>query len=252
MELLVLGSSSSGNCYVLRADSGESLIIECGLAFKKIKEALDWNIRKAAACLVSHRHRDHSKAFAEITKAGIRILALQDVKDSFPQSGRLFFTPIQPMKGYKANEFKIFTLPMYHTDPDGTDCPCLGFIISHDEMGRLLFATDTVTIDFNVRGINHIMIEANYSDSILQKNIDNGRIHKSERNRLLQSHMEVGTTVKVLQNLDTDSVNEVILLHLSERNANPIEFKKQVAQETGLPVYVAEKGFRIDLTQTAY
>lgn len=252
MELLTLGSSSAGNCYILRADSGETLIVECGIPFRKIKEGLDWNLSGVAACVISHRHRDHCKAFPEMLNAGIRILALQDVKDSFPQCGRVFFTPIEPMKGYRAGGFRIFTLPLYHSDPDGNDCPCLGFVISHEEMGKLLFATDTVTLDFNVAGLDHIMIEVNYSDRILQGNINDGKIHKSEHDRLLQSHMELETTIKVLQKLDTDNVNEVILLHLSGRNANPDAFKRRVTESVGLPAYVAQKGLRIELNKSIY
>ena len=45
MELKVLGSSSSGNCYIL--DNGsEALIIEAGIRFMEVKKALDFNISK--------------------------------------------------------------------------------------------------------------------------------------------------------------------------------------------------------------
>ncbi|MEB3374489.1 hypothetical protein SFC43_18645 [Bacteroides sp. CR5/BHMF/2] len=45
MKLIVLGSSSSGNCYIL--DNGtESLIIEAGIRFQEVKKALDFNLRK--------------------------------------------------------------------------------------------------------------------------------------------------------------------------------------------------------------
>ena len=252
MELITLSSSSAGNCYILRSASGETLILECGLPFDKIKKGLNWNLSGIVACLISHRHRDHCKAFQDVDKAGIRILALQDVKDSFPQCAGLFFTPLQLMKGYKAGEFKIFTLPVCHSDPDGNECPCLAYVISHNEMGKLLFVTDAVTLDYNIEGLNHIMIEANYSDQILQDNINTGLIHKSERDRLLQSHMEIETTIKVLRELDTDNVNEVILLHLSGRNANPEAFKRRVTESVGLPVYVAQKGLRIELNKSIY
>ena len=252
MELMTLGSSSAGNCYILRATSGETLILECGLPFRKIKEDLGWNLSGITACLISHRHRDHCKAFPDMEKAGIRTLALQDVKDSFPQCAGLFFTPLDPMKGYKAGGFRIFTLPVYHSDPDGNECPCLGFVINHDEMGKLLFVTDAVTLDYNVEGLDHIMIEANYSDRVLQGNIDAGRIHKSERDRLIQSHMEIETTIKVLQTLDTDNVNEVILLHLSPRNSNPDDFIRQVSGKTGIPTHVAKEGLKLDLNSTIY
>lgn len=55
MVLKCLGSSSSGNCYVL--DSGkEALIIEAGIDFKSVKVALDFNVRKIVGVVVSHSH----------------------------------------------------------------------------------------------------------------------------------------------------------------------------------------------------
>ena len=174
------------------------------------------------------------------------------MKDSFPQCAGLFFTPLEPMKGYKAGGFRIFTLPVYHSDPDGKECPCLAYVISHDEMGKLLFVTDAVTLDYNIEGLDHIMIEANYSDRVLQENIIAARIHKSERDRLLQSHMEIETTIKVLQALDTDNVHEVILLHLSPRNANAEDFSRRVSGKTGMPTFVAKEGLRLEVNKTIY
>ena len=44
MKLKCLGSGSSGNCYLLIAGNGETLIIDPGLQIKEIKKALNWNI----------------------------------------------------------------------------------------------------------------------------------------------------------------------------------------------------------------
>ena len=58
MKLIVLGSSSSGNCYIL--DNGkEALIIEAGIRFQEVKKALDFNLRKVVGCVVTHAHNDH-------------------------------------------------------------------------------------------------------------------------------------------------------------------------------------------------
>ena len=60
MKLKILGSSSSGNCYIL--DNGnEALIIEAGIKLLDVKKALGWNIRKVVGCLITHQHNDHSK-----------------------------------------------------------------------------------------------------------------------------------------------------------------------------------------------
>ena len=49
MKLRILGSSSSGNCYLLE-DESECLVIEAGLPFKEVKKALDFNEIGRASC----------------------------------------------------------------------------------------------------------------------------------------------------------------------------------------------------------
>ncbi|HCB45364.1 MAG TPA: MBL fold hydrolase, partial [Algoriphagus sp.] len=59
MKLIVLGSSSAGNCYILQDNQGNSLILEAGVRIKEIKKALDFDISGIQGCLISHRHGDH-------------------------------------------------------------------------------------------------------------------------------------------------------------------------------------------------
>nr|DAR48661.1 MAG TPA: YycJ-like MBL-fold protein [Bacteriophage sp.] len=56
MRLKCLGSSSSGNCYLLTSESGETLILDCGIPIKEIKKGLDWDIRGIAGVIISHTH----------------------------------------------------------------------------------------------------------------------------------------------------------------------------------------------------
>lgn len=55
MQLVVLGSSSKGNCYLLQNEN-DCLIIEAGVRFKEVKEVLDFNISKIRGVLISHEH----------------------------------------------------------------------------------------------------------------------------------------------------------------------------------------------------
>jgi phosphoribosyl 1,2-cyclic phosphodiesterase len=55
MFLKVMGSSSQGNCYLLKSESG-SLLIECGIQYKKIQQALNFDLSHIQACLVTHDH----------------------------------------------------------------------------------------------------------------------------------------------------------------------------------------------------
>lgn len=56
MILKTVATGSSGNCHLLIADSGETLILDCGVPIKDIKKGLDWNIRSVSGVIVSHSH----------------------------------------------------------------------------------------------------------------------------------------------------------------------------------------------------
>jgi phosphoribosyl 1,2-cyclic phosphodiesterase len=55
MQFKVLGSSSSGNCYLLESKT-DVLILEAGVPFSKVKKALDFNLEKIRGVLLSHEH----------------------------------------------------------------------------------------------------------------------------------------------------------------------------------------------------
>ena len=245
MKLRCLGSGSSGNCYLLEASDGV-LIIEAGIPLMEVKKALRFDLSKVRGCLISHRHNDHAKYVNDFLMAGIRVLALKDVFESHDIRIAAFNKEIEPKHGYIVGGFKVFTLSIAH------DVPCLGFIIEHREMGRLLFITDTMMVEYVVPRLNHIMIEANYSDDILDYNIENGITPAGMRDRLLHSHMELNTTRDFLLANDLSEVHEIILIHLSGNNSNPEDFSWFISRETGKLTYVAKKGFEIDIDNEPY
>lgn len=245
MVLKCLGSSSSGNCYLLET-VGETLVIEAGIDMREVKKALGWKMSKVCGCLISHEHNDHAKFLSEFLKNGIKVLALPEVFDAKKIKNRSFCKEIEPMHGYKVGGFKVFVLRVVH------DVPCVGFIIEHNDMGRLLFITDTMMLEYKIPNLDHIMIEANYSDEILQENIDNGIMPLSMRDRLLHSHMEIKTTEEVLRSNDLTNVKEVILLHLSARNSDAGQFIESARKIAGKPIYVAKSGLILDLSSNQF
>lgn len=246
MVLKCLSSSSAGNCYILCSSlSDEVLIIEAGISMDEIKKALKFKISNIKGCIVSHEHKDHAKYIREVLRCGIKVLALPDV---FRRQGinNPFCKEIEPMHGYKVGGFKILPLPVVH------DVPCVGYLIEHEEMGKLIFITDTMMLEYKLPQLNHIMLEANYADEILQYNIDSGIVPVSMRDRLLHSHMELQTTKEILRANDLSSVNEVILLHLSGNNSNASQFQREVQEASGKPVYIAKSGMEINLNKEPY
>lgn len=239
MKLHILGSSSKGNGYIMESSTGVSLIIECGMPLIEVKKALKWQLSGVTAALVSHHHGDHAGYVSEYSRAGIRILAPGEV---ITEKGMLpFARVIEPNRGYILGEYRVRTLPMTHANNDGTPCECLGYIIEHEEMGRTLFATDTISLPCAIRGLNHIMIEANYDDSILDSNIERGIVAASERSRLHLSHMGIKTVERMMQTLDLREVADVLLLHLSERNADRKDFARRIANASGKPCMAARR-----------
>lgn len=245
MNLHILGSNSFGNCYVLETAT-EALIIEAGLRMQIVKKALRWQINKVVGAIISHEHNDHAGHVAEMVATGIRVLALQEVFDTHGLTGRMFTKAVEPFKGYKLGNFKLQPVPVAH------DVPCVGWIVQHPDMGKLLFITDTVTFGYKVAGLNVVMIEANYADDIVAENIANGTMPEAMRPRLLNSHMEIGQTKAILADNDLSECEQIILIHLSDGNADEARFVREVQEQTGKAVCAANAGMTIDISKNPY
>lgn len=237
MVLKVLGSSSSGNCYIL--DNGdEALIIEAGVRFIDVKKAIGFNFRKVVGCLITHAHGDHSKYAKIMVDKGIHTLALPEVfnaRDSWGSRAKV----VEVGKWYKIGGFKVLPFPAYH------DVPCLGYIIDHPSCGKLLFLTDSYDCPYRFGKLNHILIECNYSEKNLVDAIRDGRTLLSQRARLLQSHMEFETCKEILRGIDLGDVQDIVLLHLSDNNSDEGYFVSEIERLTGKAVYAAKKGLTI-------
>ena len=223
MKLKVLGSSSAGNCYILENNT-EALVIEAGVSLREAKIALDFNIKKIAGVIVSHCHGDHAKYISEYEKSGIKI-----------------FTPYEFSHHASAEcnymgRFRIKDFPLIH------DVQCYGFYITHPELGTLVYASDTEYIKYRFKNLNHILVEANYSDDL----IDN---EASNREHVLRGHMSLKTATDFIATNDNPTLRNVVLIHLSDKNADSAQFQQKIKEtiKYGANVYVAEKGLEVDL-----
>ena len=55
IDVRVLASGSSGNCYLVD-DGSTKLLLEAGIPFKRIQQRLDWKTSELAGVLISHEH----------------------------------------------------------------------------------------------------------------------------------------------------------------------------------------------------
>lgn len=225
MKLTVLGSSSSGNCYLL--DNGTSaLLIEAGVQFQRVKETIDFNIGRIAGCLVSHEHGDHAQYANVVESYGIKVYR--------PGAGIA--------DKFTVGDFEVMALPVVH------DVETYAFLIRHDAMGTMFYLTDTHYCPFIVDGVNHFLVEANYDMNLLDENVHNGYLAAIVRERIIKSHMEIETTIGFLKANELDEARTITLCHLSFGNANANDFITRVQAATGLPVKIARKGLTLDLS----
>lgn len=247
MKLIVLGSSSKGNGYIL-TNGHESLIIECGVRLKEVKKALDFNISSVVGCLSSHSHGDHFKFASEYLAFGIKVFASKETNEALKKSKSAFIPDeIDPGTITRIGNFKVLPFKTIHDAPGS-----LGFLINHKETGNVLFLTDTHYSEYKFKDLNQIIIEANYCPEIVEKNLMDGSLHPFVYKRLIESHMSINTCIDLLAANDLSGVQNIVLIHLSGLNSDESEFKKMVIQATGKQVFVAKKGLEIDFNKDLF
>lgn len=227
MKLKCLGSSSAGNCYLLTSDSEETLILDCGIPIKEIKKGLNWNIKDVVGVLCTHKHLDHSKSLDDLKKMSIPVFA--PYKRNYNKKNYGGFTiypfPLQTLDG-----------SWTHTDANGEPCPIFGFLITHPEIGRMLYITDCELIKWRFKDINHILLGVNYDKDLIDR--DNA----SKANHVFRGHLSIDTAYNFVTANYSDSLQNVIMCHLSSEDADRdsfIEKMKKVA--CGANVDVAER-----------
>lgn len=227
MKLKCIATGSSGNCYLLTSNSGETLILDCGIPIKEIKKGLDWNIKDVVGVLCTHKHLDHSKPLDNFKKMSIPVFA--PYQRSYNKKNYGGFTiypfPLQTLDGNWT-----------HTDANGEPCPIYGFLITHKEMGRMLYITDCELIKWKFNDINHVLLGVNYDKDLVDT--DNPKA-----NHVFRGHLSIDTACDFVKANDSDSLQNVIMCHLSSENADKDSFiAKMKNAVNGANVDVAEQG----------
>lgn len=232
----VLASGSKGNCYLIKTKK-ESLILELGIGFKEILKGLKFNLNDVVGCLVSHKHKDHSQSIGQAIKRGLNVYCNEDVANSVKDDRRINI--IEPLKKFKVGDFTVLPFDCQHTNSDGAECPNLGFLIQHKELGKILFATDTYYLKYTFSDVDHILIECNYTE----KDLDN---LPSYRARVLKSHMSLEILKDTLKTWELSNTKDITLIHLSGINGDPKYFKEEIEKATGCLVNIAMPELKIE------
>ena len=224
MILKTIATGSSGNCYLLSADNGETLILDAGIGLKEIKRGLDYDLKRILGVLVTHSHLDHAKSVSDFERMGISVFKPYDE------------TKACPLK-IKYGNFDIQAFKLPH---NGT--PNYGYYIKVDGQ-RILYLTDFEYCPyvFAKQKINHFLIECNYQQELVDRDLPNYE-HK------IRGHCSLDTCKEFIKVNATDSLQTVILCHLGQETAEPEECVAEVQKIVpSANVDVARAGLEVEL-----
>lgn len=234
IEIQVIASSSKGNAYLLKS-GGRRLLVECGLPYKQLREALKYHVAGLSGCLVSHSHHDHARSVYSLLHMAVNVYGPENIFNYHETNLHQdpFAHPAKNAVPFKIDAFYWDVLPFEGRH----DVPVFGYQIS-DGQDTLVFITDTGYCRYTFDKMTVLMIEANFSEEILKRNIEKGLIHPGVGRRIRENHMSIERVVDLLKSNDLSHLREVRLLHLSSLNSDEDLFKRMIQKVTGIPVIV--------------
>lgn len=250
MKLKVVSSSSKGNCYILTDSQGQMLILEAGVKQMQMLSAIGFKPANVVGCLITHEHGDHAKHAIQFRNLGIPTYATNGTIDAIckdSERDKERFSVVICGVTFQVGPFKILPFKVHH------DCAePVGYIIRHPESGDVVFATDTYYIDYKFRNISNWIIEANYCEDIVLEAAESGMANIHLMDRTFTSHLSLQSCIKTLKKQDLTSTNNIVLIHLSDRNSDEKMFEHKVLQETGIRPVIAREGLEIEFNKTAF
>ena len=140
---------------------------------------------------------DHSKSLNDFKSMGIPILAPY-LGDNCKSMNMGEFT-VKP--------FDLTTIDGHwtHTNANGEPCPIYGFLITHKEMGRMLYITDTNLIKWRFKDINHILLGVNYDKDLIDRD------NTGKANHVFRGHLSIDTACDFVKANNSKSLQNVIM-----------------------------------------
>lgn len=237
MEIEVLGTGSSGNCYKVKIGKA-TLLLECGLPYKVIQKKLNFKVSEIDACLVTHEHMDHAKAVKDLMKAGVDCYMTKGTAEALGIKGhRLKIFDTWGERKYKTTHLEDVMIQPFEAVHDVKE-PVSYFIKTKNNDETLVFVTDTAYLKYKIPECDVLMIECNYVKSRLDENVRLGKINTSLRNRIVKNHLSLESLVEALRAVSLDRCRKIYLLHLSDGNSDEKLIKRTVQETTGIEVVV--------------
>ena len=242
MLLKCAGTGSKGNSYALVAESGEILLIECGVKWLETIKMIDYQTSKIVGCICSHAHSDHLRSYKDCLHYGIPVFTNDETAEHFEIiSGEKMIGKPERIP-FEVGSYRVTPFYLPH---DNT--PNFGFLIDlPDDAGRLLYATDFEYLPYTFKSlkINFFLLECNHQADLVDRS-------EAKYEHSLRGHSELETVKEIIRVNKTPDMRDVILCHLSDGWSDPDRMKREVQEvvEKWVRVEVAEKGFQCELSK---
>lgn len=247
MEIITIGSSSSGNSYIVKTGK-ENLILDLGLSAKTIGIALEQSglhPEQIDAILITHEHIDHVRSVRAISKTCTNAdyyvsRGTVDACSSFEyiDDERIHYLSAGDEASIGDVTIRTFALSHDATEPIGYS------FISNGEQLSVVTDTGVITDEIfqEMKTADKLVFESNHEENLLMM----GEYPYSVKMRIKSdvghlSNVAAGETIaKILSEREKDDELEIILAHLSRKNNTPYQARLTIEE------ILKEKGFESD------
>ena len=229
----ILGSSSSGNCALVRTENS-TILIDAGFSGKRIEKMLTdigVSINTIDAVFLTHEHSDHAQGIRGLSKhANLPVFANRDTAEAVQKklSKQVNWQLFQTGTAFKFRDVEVnsFTVPHDAYDP-------VGFLFKWGKEDDLIsprcslaWITDLGYVpeyikDF-IKSVEILVLEANYDEQLLESDLKRPWSIK-QRIRGRHGHLSNKACYEMIKSLDgCSTIKEIYLVHLS-RDCNTVE-----------------------------
>lgn len=222
LRFCLLGSGSSGNAALVYSETTR-ILIDCGFSFVQINtrlRAVDESVDGLRAVFVTHEHIDHVAGLGVLCrKTGVPAHLTTGTYESLPKTVGV----IPRVELFEAgDEIRIGDLEItsYSVSHDAADP--VSYIIRNGG-AKLGFATDLGHCSHLVRarlaGCHALVLESNYCPEMLRTGGYPPQVQQRIRSRI--GHLSNHDMSALLSELLHDSLQTVVLVHISANNNSP-------------------------------
>lgn len=224
-DFQILGSSSLGNCALLRTPESK-ILIDAGFSGKRIQamlESIGESLDQINAVFLTHEHSDHAQGIRGLShRPDLPIFANRDTADAVQSkltkrpNWKIFETGTT--FHFRDLEIRSFALPHDAYDP-------VGFVFRWGDAANapkqsLAWITDLGYVPAHVheqmRSVETLVIEANYDEDLLEKDTKRPWSIK-QRIRGRHGHLSNSAAFEAIETMNGSSpLKNVYLAHLSK------------------------------------